>query len=226
MTGAAAAPRTVMTTEAFRAKPTAGATIRTVSAAAVERNDDRTFTFVCAGGGENRNGWRINPDGWDLEAYQKNPVFLWAHDERSLPIGRALDVWVAGRQLKAKVEFSPEGVNPFADAACKLVAGGFLNAVSVGFGPTEWRWLEQGGGKPAVLEFTRVELWEISLVAVPADRNALLIGQGSAKGGRGSRAWVRRELELLGLESRLASQKVVRRAARRRELDLLLKRGR
>ena len=38
------------------------------------------ITFVASDETEDRLGDVLRSDGWDLEAYRRNPVFLWAHD--------------------------------------------------------------------------------------------------------------------------------------------------
>ena len=48
-----------------------------------------------------RDEERIDPDGWDLKHYQKNPVILWAHDSRIPAIGYARDTGVQNRKLEA-----------------------------------------------------------------------------------------------------------------------------
>ncbi|HOC43770.1 MAG TPA: HK97 family phage prohead protease [Thermoanaerobaculales bacterium] len=201
----------------------AGAVVRQASTgqvAAAADGRDRVLTFVVATDQRNRNGWRINPDGWDLTAYRQNPVVLWAHDETRLPIGRARRVWLAGRQLKAEIEFTPPALSGFNDALYTMLADGWLSATSVGFGVREWEWVEDAEGN-YLLDFIATELWEISVVPVGADPAALRVaasaGRALVAGSaawrrlelarlaeahpvRGSRAWIRRELRALGIE--------------------------
>lgn len=111
-----------------------------------------------------RQGESLNPMGWLLESYQKNPVIMWAHDYRQLPVGKAEKVWIEDGKLMFNVKFAD---TPMAKDVFDLFKGGFLNAFSVGFIPKE---LDSTG------EFTyaKQELLELSVVPVPANPEALL----------------------------------------------------
>jgi HK97 family phage prohead protease len=78
------------------------------------------------------------------------------------------------------VEFAfPEpGVSQFADRCAALIDAGLLGAVSVGFRPIEWRYMEEGRGG---VRFIQQELLEISLVPVPANPEALIEARAAAK---------------------------------------------
>lgn len=126
---------------------------------------------------KDRQGESIEPEGFDLKNYKKNPIVLPAHDYHQPAIGRATNVKIKDGQLVFKIEFPQEGVNPLADVYRKLYKGGFMNASSVGFLPVEWR-DGDGKGKDPYRTYTKVELLEISLVSVPANPNALLSAKG------------------------------------------------
>ena len=49
----------------------------------------------------------IAADGWNLDSYRKNPVFLWAHDYARPVIGKAADVWSEPHRLMATIRFAP-----------------------------------------------------------------------------------------------------------------------
>jgi hypothetical protein len=91
----------------------------------------------------------IEPAGWRLNSYRKNPVFQNAHNYGDIlfTLGKALLTEVrdvGGRQaLCQRIQFATE-VNPVARIAHGLYSGGFLNAVSVGFIPLRW---EDGQGE-------------------------------------------------------------------------------
>lgn len=110
-----------------------------------------------------RQGESLNPMGWLLENYQKNPVILYAHDYRSLPIGKATRVWVENNKLMFNIKFAE---TQFAKDVFDLFDQGVLNAFSVGFIPKE---LDSTG------EYTwaKQELLELSAVPVPANPEAL-----------------------------------------------------
>jgi len=217
--------RAVTLTE-FRAAPKAGALIRTAAGAAVEPTaDPRRFRFVVSTGAASRNHFEFRAEGWRLKNFMRNPVIQWAHKDDLLPIGRALNVWREGSRLKADVELTPAGWLRFNDTVARFLAGGFLRAVSVGWFALRWHWRERPK-QPPVLVFDEQDLLEISVVSVPADAGALLVGPvNDSTAGRSSAAARRRVLELLDLQ--LAEAK--RRTAaghrgtsewRRRELEL------
>ncbi|MDE2765938.1 MAG: HK97 family phage prohead protease, partial [Chloroflexota bacterium] len=130
---------------------------------------DGPVTFVASDETEDRMGDVIAADGWELEAYQRNPVFLWAHDYTRAPVGRAVWTGVEGRRLLASVVFAP---TPFAREVETLYRQGFLRAVSVGFRAKAFAFRASSGGGEGV-RFTRQELVEVSAVPVPANPSAL-----------------------------------------------------
>src|SRR5690348_6820069 len=77
---------------------------------------------------------------WKLDNFRKNPVFLYAHDARGLPIGKVLDdLTDNGGYLDGSVEYAAREVHPFADTVLQLVRGGYVNAVSTSWDPLKWR---------------------------------------------------------------------------------------
>jgi hypothetical protein len=63
--------------------------------------------------------------------------------------------------------------NPLADVVYQMIKGGFLNAVSVGFSPIEWKQTSDKS-RPGGIDFSKVELLEISIVPIPALPSALV----------------------------------------------------
>jgi HK97 family phage prohead protease len=145
----------------------------------------RIVQFVLSDGSGDRMGDRIDPAGWDLSAYRKNPVVLWAHDALAPPIGRMHNIFSDGTRLIGDVEFATAEVYPFAATICRMVKTGYINAGSVGFAPLEYS-LANDRDRPLGIDFHRQELLEFSIVPVPANQNAL--AQACAKGVLGSRA--------------------------------------
>ncbi|TAM56791.1 MAG: hypothetical protein EPN53_01015 [Acidobacteria bacterium] len=140
--------------------------------AAADAANDRLIDFTAGSASANRNGWRIDLAGLDLATYRRNPVVLWAHDDTSLPLGRAVRVVVEGDRIRARVEFTPAGALSFNDKVVDLLKGGFLSGMSVGLIPLDWEYQD---AKPdgQVLVFTRSQLVELSVVPIPADAGAL-----------------------------------------------------
>jgi len=133
---------------------------------AVVNKDEKIVHVIASTGVIDRHGESVNPQGWLLDNFKKNPVVLIAHDYRSLPIGKAVKVWVEDEKLQAYIQIADtqEGREVF-----YLIENGFLNTVSVGFIPTKYG--VSGQDPYTIME---AELLEISFVAVPANPEALI----------------------------------------------------
>ena len=100
---------------------------------------DGSFEIIASMGKRDRMGDLIDPKGWYLKNYKKNPVILWSHSTGGFgsmaipPVGKATKTWIDNeKELRMKGQFAE---TPFAQELKTLVNGGFLNAVSVGFLP-------------------------------------------------------------------------------------------
>ena len=118
--------------------------IRKVLDCEIKKLGDRNYEFTASTSTVDRDGEVIDAKGWDLKNFKKNPVIMYAHDYRSLPIGKAPRVWLTGGKLKNTVKFPPEGTYEFADIVERLVDTGYLKTESVGFIPKKW---EDGDGE-------------------------------------------------------------------------------
>lgn len=129
------------------------------------------LTFVISSEEVDRHGDVVLAQGWRLQAYLQNPVFLWAHNYGLPVIGRALAVWSEPGQLLARLQFAP---TDFANQVAALYRGGYQQGVSVGFKPL--RYEERRDGRTGAflgMRFLEQELLEVSAVPVPANRRAL-----------------------------------------------------
>ena len=133
-------------------------------------NEDRPLTFVASDETEDRLGDVVRADGWELDTYRHNPVFLWAHDVSRTPIGRSSWVGVEGTRLLATVEFAPTA---FAREVELLYRQRFLRAVSVGFRAKAFSFRRDPVRGVEGVEYSKQELLEISAVPVPANPRAL-----------------------------------------------------
>ncbi len=134
---------------------------------------DRTLEFVGSTEEVDRDGEVVTVAGWELDNYMKNTVFMWVHDYKEPPIGKALKVWKRDGQLKFNIEFAPKETYEFADTIYKLYKGGFLNATSVGFMPDMDKIVEGDGVKTPRKTYKKQELLELSGVPIPSNTNAL-----------------------------------------------------
>ena len=133
--------------------------------------ENRPMTFVISSEEVDRHGDVILAEGWRLAAYQRNPVFLWAHDYTRPVIGRAVSVWPEPEQLLARMEFAP---TDFAREVAALYRSGYQQGVSVGFKPLRYEERRQEKtGAFLGIRFLEQELLEVSAVPVPANRSAL-----------------------------------------------------
>ena len=98
----------------------------------VKTAKETSFSFVASSDNVDRMGDILNHSGWELDNFERNPVILFNHDSRSLPIGKG-SVDIIDGQLMIDVEFDEK--DDFARQIKSKVDGGFLNAVSVVFNP-------------------------------------------------------------------------------------------
>lgn len=132
---------------------------------------NRTIDFIISTAGLDRDGDTIDPKGWDLKQYRKNPVVLWAHDQGSPPIGKGVNVRVnSDNELVSSTKFAEYD---FADMVFNLYKDGFMNATSVGFMPKDFEIVETEA-RPWGYDFKEQELLEYSAVPVPSNPEAIM----------------------------------------------------
>jgi HK97 family phage prohead protease len=113
-------------------------------------------------------------DGFDLKSFRKNPIALYGHEHDKI-IGVWENVRIEGKRLLGRLKLAKEGTSPFVDYVRALIDQRILKAVSVGFQPIEATPRKSGG-----MDFTKASLHEVSLVAVPANPNAMAIAKALA----------------------------------------------
>lgn len=150
--------------------PDSFAVIDAVQAEVKATKNDRRFKFRISTDGIDRDRDIISVAGWNLDHYKKNPVVLYAHDYRSLPVGKSLSISVGKSGLDAEMEFIDAEVYPFAETVRRMVQAGVLRAASVGFKPTKWMYNEERRG----VDIDSAELLEWSIVPVPANAECLV----------------------------------------------------
>ena len=96
---------------------------------AKDASQDQPMSFVISTDDVDRHGDVIVSEGWALDAYLRNPVFLWAHDYLRPVIGKAALVWKERHGLLARMEFAP---TDFAQEVAALYRGGYQRGVSAG----------------------------------------------------------------------------------------------
>lgn len=137
---------------------------------------DRQVRVIASSGATDRVGDIVVPGGCRLDAYRKNPIVLADHDSTK-PVGTAA-IEVKANRVEAVITFAPAGASEVADRTCALVKSGVLNAVSVGFLPLASEPIRDKSGRQTGVKITDWELTEISIVAVPANAEAVVIARG------------------------------------------------
>lgn len=129
--------------------------------------DEKKLTIsgiVGSTGTIDRHGDSVNPEGWHLQNFMKNPVIMYGHDYRSLPIGKATKVWVQDSKLMFDIAFA---TTKYAKEVFELIKQDIINAFSVGFIVKRW------GSDEEPYTIMEQELLELSVVPIPANPEAL-----------------------------------------------------
>jgi hypothetical protein len=100
-----------------------------------------------------------------------------------------------GDRLIGDVEFANADIYPFADTIYRLIKGGYLKAVSVGFRPDKWAF-STDRDRPSGIDFKKQTLLEISVCPVPCNPNALGAARSAGIDTRPLTRWAERILDL------------------------------
>lgn len=138
-------------------------------------SDGDGLEFVLSDATVDRYGDIVDPAGWDLRNFKKNPIALFGH-QSSFPIGRWENLRVDGGKLIGRLKLAAKGTSARIDELIALVEQGILRAVSVGFRPLMAEPVDPQ--KPyGAQRYLKQELLETSLVAVPANPAALAMAK-------------------------------------------------
>lgn len=160
-----------------------GALTSTIELARVLALDEtsRTIRHVISTGTLDRSNRMVEPNGWKLSTFRENPVVLANHDYSiENIIGTATDVRVENDALVSTTRFAETGLG---DVAFRLVQAGLARSWSVGWkgmklhriGEVEDCARCQAAGKVDYgVHYTQQELLEYSLVAIPANPDAVM----------------------------------------------------
>ncbi|OJV23099.1 MAG: hypothetical protein BGO30_03920 [Bacteroidetes bacterium 41-46] len=156
----------------------AQASIRKVSG---DVETTRYIEFVASDNSRDSYKTVLPVDKWDLDRFNKNGVIGYQHalyystnPDMVIGSGRA---FVEDDQLIIGVTFEPADLNPVAEKLFRKVLHGTIKAVSVGFNPVgEGAWGvgdEAAGKENQTYYFGGQELLEVSIVHIPANKNAV-----------------------------------------------------
>lgn len=160
-----------------------------------ETKDGLKVPFIISTDAVDRDNDSIKVEGWKLNNFKKNPVVLWAHDNRQPPVARAIDVKIEDGKLKSDALFATKDLYPFGYMIGQMYSKGFLHAVSVGFDPIKYAWVEDKD-RPWGIDFEEQELLEYSCCPVPANPEALVDAKSAGIDLDPMLDWVERVLDL------------------------------
>ena len=132
--------------------------------------EDQVLHFVLSTQAVDRDQDTIAVDGWKLDNYKKNPVVLFGHDYKSLPVAQSLAIWTEDGALHSLAKFPSKELYPFGNTVYQFYKNKLLRAVSVGFKPVKW---EYSTARKGGIDFLEQELLEYSCVPVPSNPEAL-----------------------------------------------------
>lgn len=133
------------------------------------------FEFVLSDATVDRYGDIVDPSGWMLANFRKNPIALFGHSG-GFPIGTWSHIRVEGEKLIGRLNLAAKGTSARLDEIISLVEQGILRAVSVGFRPLKSEPID--AEKPwGAQRYIKQELLETSLVSVPANPAALALAK-------------------------------------------------
>lgn len=129
-----------------------------------------------------RDGEIVLISGLSLDNYNKNPVFLWAHNDKELPLGKIDNIVVESQEgvkcLVGDIVWSE--AHEKAQQVKQLFDEGALRAVSIQFLFSDYIRLSDNNPYNApegTVVITKSELLEVSAVPIPANAEALAIAK-------------------------------------------------
>jgi HK97 family phage prohead protease len=135
------------------------------------------FDFCCSSERTDRYGDVIVVSGIDLQNFYRNNVALFNHNSNA-PIGTWENMRVESNELRGRLKLAPEGASPRIDEIRALVKAKVLKSTSIGFLPVESEpVVNSSGNRTGGTKFLRSELVEVSLVAVPANSDAVALAK-------------------------------------------------
>ena len=135
------------------------------------QSSENPMDFVLSDESVDRMGDVIRADGWDLRQFKANPIALFGHSHDQI-LGVWENVRIEGKKLMGSLRLAKPGTSPLIDTVRSLLEQKILKSVSVGFQPIEANPRKSGG-----YDFTKSALHEVSVVAVPANPNALAVAK-------------------------------------------------
>lgn len=144
-------------------------------------DEDRVIEFIASKEVVDRSGDVVKIAGMDLKDFKRNPVIMWSHQHDTPPIGKAVSMRKTGDELRMKVLFASADEYGFADTIYRLARGGYVSATSIGIIPDydsmEYPDNKKLNGKPIKRIINKSSLFELSVVPIPMNQDALTTGK-------------------------------------------------
>jgi HK97 family phage prohead protease len=96
---------------------------------------DRTIEFTATKEIVDYDNEIVKVDGMNINSIKKNKSFLWSHQHSALPIGKITGLSKNGNSMTGTAQLTSEEEYPFGYTVYKLIKGGYINNVSIGFRP-------------------------------------------------------------------------------------------
>jgi HK97 family phage major capsid protein/HK97 family phage prohead protease len=137
--------------------------------------------------------------GLDTSGYMATGgAILFAHKMDEPPVARMVSIGTDGTTMVGRMQFAEADMYPFADTIYKLVRGGFLNATSIGFSPTDYV-RANDPARPGGMNILKSRLNECSVVPVPAKPKAIITARSKGIDTKPLFDWAERALDTGGL---------------------------
>lgn len=135
--------------------------------------EERSAKFIMSDETPDSYGDIVRAKGVDLTRFESNPILLLNHSYQA-PIGNWSDVKAISERVEGVATLAAEGTSEKTDEAYRLLEQGVLRAASVGFRIRDADWiLDDEGNNTYGLDIKTWDMFECSIVAVPANPNAL-----------------------------------------------------
>jgi len=148
---------------------------------------NRKVTFCFSDDSVDRQGEIVDQSSWKTDRYLSNPLILWGHDpddpENVLGQGSDLQLNVNGKSF-ITAQFDEAEINPRADMIFRQLVKRTLRTVSAGFIPHT---VEYEDDIPVLKD---CELLEVSVVAIPANANAVALSYKSGDISQKDATWM------------------------------------
>ena len=145
-------------------------------AAELKEPDGEGFRWVMSDMTLDRDMERMDPSGWELKEYRKNPIVLWGHNSFEPAIGIMKNVKKSTDEkgeLTGTVFFDESGDDPLATKIATKVRNGIITKGSVGFRVMKIEVLDDQRDGTQLIH-RKQELIEFSIVNIPSNPNAQL----------------------------------------------------